>query len=129
MEDNGALHVPVDIWLTTDGVLDNEGSVERVGGDSAGAAHADSLRESGWRAAAAHPLAGGGLLGWPPRNDVLQIRMTDGDIAFVNAALIRWREVTSVLLAETSLNVGVRAEQQESLSLVDQALDFWARTE
>lgn len=49
--------IPVPVWITVDGTLDNVAAVERVGGDPVVEAQAMLLREAGWAAMRHHPEA------------------------------------------------------------------------
>ncbi|WP_299086741.1 hypothetical protein [uncultured Microbacterium sp.] len=114
--------VPIEIWQTVDGCLDNLAAVERIGGDESVVTWSERLRKLGWDAAAAHP-GPAGANGWPLSADQLSLDLSASDVRFIVETLDRSKAVTLTLLGNPEPSI--RQQQQESLHLDEQALRFW----
>ena len=115
------LTIPMPVWHTVYATLDNNGSVERVGGDPAVAARSDRIQDAGGAAARRHP---GPLTahGWPHDDDALTVPLADGDEEFLVEILARWRRVGVLQVADDDVEGTPRREQNEGLEADGRAL-------
>ena len=116
--------IPVPVWRTVDGTLDNVAAVELIAGDLAVEAHATALREAGWAAMSHHPERHPES-GWPPEEAELRIELSAADEDFIRQALEDGQRMTLQILAEPDLEPSVRQEQEEARAAGDLALRFW----
>lgn len=118
------LTIPMPVWHTVYATLDNNGSVERVGGDPAVAARSDRIQDAGSAAARRHP---GPLTahGWPHDDDALTVPLADGDEEFLVEILARWRRVGVLQVADDDVEGTTRREQKEGLEADARALRFF----
>ncbi|KRC32934.1 MULTISPECIES: hypothetical protein [Oerskovia] len=83
----------VEDWQVIDGTLDNTVDIASEDGDAELCAVGLRIRQAGWEACAVHPHRGGGSVGWPPADDVLEVELSRDDWTVAIAQLRRWAAV------------------------------------
>ncbi|GAA2866806.1 hypothetical protein GCM10020220_065210 [Nonomuraea rubra] len=124
----------MDQWSYIDGCMDNDASVETVGGDRQRADLARSIRRAGWEQIAHWTPGVPGSGSWPPMEATVTPRLTAEQWRLVPSVLDRWlvpdeedEELDAEELAETTApEAAAELRALISAQLTEQGVPDWS---